>query len=205
MAKRALAGEGIEARVRTRAKRQRMQDILLASIYAVTAVGAVVVAPNSAQLLKYVEKFIAPTPKLGRRIGQAVTRLHQKGLVSRVQTEKGIGLRLTEKGNTFAEKLEAKDSFSFRKPKKWDGKWRIVIFDVWERRRPVRDKLRIMLQKAGFIKIQDSVWVYPYDCEELFVFLRTDLRLGRGILYIVAEEIEHDEWLCHHFGLENRY
>ena len=190
--------------MRKHVRRQRMQDILLASVYAVTAISVAVVAPNSAQLLKHVEKFIAPTPKLGRRIGQAITRLHKKGLISRVQTEKGMRLKLTEKGNKLAEVLEAKDTLSFHKPKGWDGKWRIVIFDVWERRRAVRDKLRAMLQKAGFIKIQDSVWVYPYDCEELFVFLRTDLHLGRGILYIVAEEIEHDDWLRRHFGLESR-
>ncbi len=191
----------IEARVRTRRRRKRMQDILLISLYATTAVGMAVVAPNAVQLLKHVEKFVTPGPRLGRRISQATTRLHSKGLVSRVKTDKGVALKLTEKGNRLAEALEAKNTLFLYKPKKWDGKWRIVIFDVWERRRSVRDRLRTMLQKAGFIKIQASVWVYPYDCEELFVFLRTNLRLGRGILYIVAEEIEHDEKLRQHFGL----
>lgn len=196
------AGQGIEKKVRTRVRRQRMQEIVLASLYATTAVGVVVVAPNALRFLKHVNKFIVPSPKLHRRISQAITRLQQKGLARRVQSGKGTRLKLTDKGRGLAERLEATHVFTLRKPRRWDGKWRIVIFDVWERRRTIRDRLRIMLQKAGFIKIQDSVWVYPYDCEELFVFLRTDLQLGKGILYIVAEEIEQDERLRHHFGLE---
>lgn len=191
----------IEQRVRGRVRRQRIQHVVLASVYAATAIGMVAVAPNSVQLLRYVQKYFGPKEKLSRRISQAITRLHSKGLIVRVKTEKGFSLKLTEKGNLLAASLEARESTHTDRPKRWDGKWRIVIFDVWERRRGVRDRLRLMLQKGGFIKIQNSVWVYPYDCEELFTFLRIDLRLGKGMLYIVAEEIEHDEKLRQHFHL----
>lgn len=75
------------------------------------------------------------------------------------------------------------------------------MFDVWERRRKVRDELRHTLEEFGFVKIQNSVWTYPYPCEKLLVFLRTHLKLGRGILYIVADEVEHDEQLRKHFKL----
>ncbi|MBC7836341.1 CRISPR-associated endonuclease Cas2 [Acetobacteraceae bacterium] len=191
----------VEKKVKTRARRHRMQNIVLGSVYAATAVGMAAVAPNSLQLLRHVEKYFGQREKLGRRISQAVTRLHAKGLVVRIKTAKGVSLKLTEKGNRLAEALEARESTHLGKPKRWDGKWRIVIFDVWERRRGVRDQLRTMLKKAGFVKIQNSVWAYPYDCEELFTFLRIDLRLGKGMLYIVAEEIEHDEKLRRHFEL----
>ena len=191
----------IETRVRARARRQKIQHIVLASLYTAGALGVIAMAPNSAQLLKYVHKYLGPKEKLNRRMGQAITRLHKKGLLVRVSTSAGMSIRLTQKGSKLAEELEVKENLYFKKPKRWDGKWRIVIFDVWERRRGVRDKLRFMLQKTGFVKIQNSVWVYPYDCEDLFVFLRADLRLGRGILYIVAEEIEYDEKLRQHFKL----
>lgn len=55
--------------------------------------------------------------------------------------------------------------------------------------------------KVGFVRIQNSVWVYPYDCEELIAFIRADLRLGKGLLYIVAEGIEYDKHLRTHFKL----
>ncbi len=75
------------------------------------------------------------------------------------------------------------------------------MFDVWERRRIVRDRLRSMLRKIGFVKIQDSVWAYPYDCEELIAFIRTELRLGKGVLYFVADGMESDRFLRTHFKL----
>src|SRR3990167_558114 len=107
---------GIEGRVHKRAKRQQIQNILLVSIYTATALGMITIAPNSAQLLRYINKFIEPAPKLSRRISQAITRLDKKGLVGRTQTNKGSALRLTEKGKRFAESLEAKSKISVRKP-----------------------------------------------------------------------------------------
>src|SRR3989338_5623807 len=57
------------------------------------------------------------------------------------------------------------------------------------------------LQKIGFVRIQDSVWAYPYDCEEVLAFIRTELRLGGGVLYLIAEGIEHDRSLRAKFDL----
>ncbi|OGG78540.1 hypothetical protein A3F56_02680 [Candidatus Kaiserbacteria bacterium RIFCSPHIGHO2_12_FULL_55_13] len=186
--------EGIESRVTRRAKRQKIQDIVLTGMYAVTAVGLVMAAPNAVQLLKHVEKYVGPQKRLDRRIAQAMTRLKAKGLISSRR-------ELTAQGKKYAESVDATMRIRPNIPLRWDKKWRIVIFDVWERRRPVRDRLRGLLESNGFVKIQNSVWVYPYPCEELFAFLRADLRLGLGMLYIVAEEIENDQRLRKHFGL----
>lgn len=192
----------IEEKVKKKAKRQKIQNAVLASVYLTAGLGLILVAPNAARLLKYVAKYIGPKPRLNRRMSQAINRLRERGLIERVQTDRGLALRLTKNGAQLAVSIEEKEKvFEMQKPKKWDGKWRIVIFDIWERRRTVRDRLRSILRTNGFVKVQDSVWVYPYDCEELFVFLRTNLRLGKGILYIVAEEIEYDEALRKHFKL----
>ena len=109
--------------------------------------------------------------------------------------------RTREKALKFAERLHAAERIKIRAPRVWDQKWRIVIFDIWERRRGVRDKLRRTLEKAGFRRIQDSVWVCPYDCEEFVTFLRADLRLGEGILYLIAEGVENDAKLRKLFDL----
>lgn len=193
---------GIEEKVKQKAKRLKIQNAVLASIYFTAGLGLILMAPNAARLLKYVEKYIGPKPRLNRRVSQAINRLRERGLIERVQTNRGLALRLTKKGSQLAVSIEEEGKiFEMQKPKKWDEKWRIVIFDIWERRRTVRDRLRSILRTNGFVKVQNSVWVYPYDCEELFVFLRTNLRLGKGILYIVAEEIEYDETLRKHFKL----
>ena len=86
-------------------------------------------------------------------------------------------------------------------PPRWDGKWRLVVFDIREYKRAVRDKVRNELSAFGFRRLQQSVWVYPYDCEEMVVLLKADHRIGREVLYITAGKIENDLWLRSEFGL----
>jgi DNA-binding transcriptional ArsR family regulator len=188
-----------EYRAKARAKRQRIQDIVLRSLLLAGTLGIAIAAPNSAKLLRYVQKYIdRKDANLDRRISQALSRLKEKGIVNR--NEKG-GFALTKKGEKIAATLETLDLTE--RPLIWDGRWRIVIFDIWERRRSARDRLRTILKRNGFAKIQNSVWVYPYDCEELFAFLRTHLSLGRGIVYIIASEIENDMHLRRYFRLRS--
>ena len=41
----------------------------------------------------------------------------------------------------------------------WDGKWRVLIFDINERRR-LRTQLRRLLDGVGFVRLQDRL-AYP--------------------------------------------
>ncbi|MDO8522005.1 MAG: hypothetical protein Q7S08_01815 [bacterium] len=189
----------IEGRAKVRAKRQRIQDIVLRSLLLAGTLGIAIAAPNSVQLLRYVQKYIdKKDAKLDRRVSQALSRLKEKGIVDRNENGR---FKLTVKGEKTAAALETLDLTE--RPLIWDGKWRIVIFDIWERRRAARDRLRTILARNGFAKIQNSVWVYPYDCEELFAFLRAHLSLGKGIVYIIANEIEGDARLRKYFHLRS--
>lgn len=160
-----------------------------------------IMAPNAMRLLKHAEKVIGPAPRLKRRISQKYSELIAQGLLKRTSSPQGSRVELTEKGMELAETIALMDELRPEKQKRWDCKWRIIMFDVWERRRKVRDELRHTLEEFGFVKIQNSVWTYPYPCEKLLVFLRTHLKLGRSVLYIVADEVEYDEQLRKHFKL----
>lgn len=48
-----------------------------------------------------------------------------------------------------------------RLTKKWNKRWVIVVFDIEEKSRIVRDRLRIKLQQLGFGMLQESVWISP--------------------------------------------
>lgn len=45
--------------------------------------------------------------------------------------------------------------------REWDGKWRIVVFDLPENKRGLRNELRRQLRAAKFGGLQGSVWVSP--------------------------------------------
>lgn len=189
----------IEARVARKTRRNKIRNAILLSAYGAVGISMMIMAPNTMRLLKYVEKVIGPTPQLKRRVSQKYSELIAQGIFRRITTQGKTRIELTEKGMKIAEELSQREEVRPTKQKKWDQKWRIIMFDVWERRRNVRDELRETLKEIGFVKVQNSAWAYPYPCEKLLVFLRTHLKLGRGILYIVADEIEHDEQLRKHF------
>ncbi len=127
-------------------------------------------------------------------------QLKEKGLVA-FQTRNGnTTLSLTEKGATLVEQLAIKK----RPPsngKKWDGKWRVIIFDIPEKRRSVRDMLRIHLKHYGFIQIQASVWAYPFPCKNIVMLIKTYFKLGSEVLFLVVESLEGDAFLRRIFKL----
>lgn len=45
--------------------------------------------------------------------------------------------------------------------REWDGKWRMVVFDLPENRRGLRNELRRQLRAAKFGGLQGSVWISP--------------------------------------------
>jgi DNA-binding transcriptional regulator PaaX len=108
---------------------------------------------------------------------------------------------LTGKGKEAMNKLEFGE-YVISEPAFWDGKWRVLMFDINERRRRVRDQLRRLLEGIGFLRIQDSVWVYPYPCDEFVSLVRAHLKSGVGELrYFVADALESDKAVREYFHL----
>ena len=87
----------------------------------------------------------------------AVHRLTRDGLVEKSKHEGKILLRLTSGGKEELEILEA------LKADHWDGKFRVVIFDVPEKHRKVRDAFRERLKQWGLVSWQKSTWVSKKD------------------------------------------
>ncbi len=123
-------------------------------------------------------------------------RLAQKGFIE----YRGGQVYLTPRGEAELQKSELR-GYVARKPRRWDERWRVLIFDIPEYRKGLRDKMRRTLIAVGFVRLQDSVWVYPYDCEDLITLLKADLRIGKDVLYMVVETLEGDGPLKKHFRL----
>lgn len=183
------------------AKRERRKYIFEQAILTTLKIGTIIawaiMFPNAMRVIKLLGWL--PTkrdPKYS--FENAITRLKQKRLVKVVAGKES--LQITDKGRLFLWKLESK-YLVLKKPSKWDKKWRLIIFDIKEQDRYHRDAVRVMLQNIGCIRLQNSVWVYPYDCEEVVTLLKMNHKIGEEVLYIIAEKIEGDEWLKKYFKL----
>ncbi len=177
-----------------RRSRNNMQKAILASVKIAGLLSFAVVAPNS---IKYLKSFgVIPGKRQKEIMARSRDRLIQNGLLK----YKNGFIRLTEKGQKRLDSLEIK-SWKFDKPKKWDSRWRMLIFDIPEKRRSLRAKIRLTLLGVGFSRLQDSVWIYPYDCEDFITLLKADFRVGKDLLYIIVDSIENDKNLRKLFGL----
>lgn len=184
------------------ARRERQWGAFQKAMLTAVVVGGVVVVaatiPNAARLLTYF-----PGYKKGARFNyqtkSALGRLAEKGLVTFIEEDGKRYARITEKGERLLQ-MET-ERITIAKKRKWDRKWRVVIFDIPERRRSVRVRLKRFMEEYGFARLQDSVWIYPYDCEDLIALAKVDFRIGADVLYMIVERLERDTYMREHFNL----
>lgn len=89
--------------------------------------------------------------------------------------------------------IEAESALNSFRSERWDGGWRIIIFDVPETKRSYRNKLRDVIRKAGFKQIQSSIWAYPFPVPPYLKDILTDEHIKPYIRFITANNIENDE------------
>lgn len=175
-------------------RNEALRAIVLGSVAAAGALSVALVAPN---VLGGMRKMgLMPKPRQAEYVASARRRLKRQGYLE----EKNGHLYLTPKGEKHLRSL----ALVFAKtpmPKRWDGKWRVLIFDIPERRRHVRFRVREHLRGIGFVRMQDSVWAYPYPCEEFVALLKTELRVGADMKYLIVDSIEGDAALRAAFKL----
>ena len=192
--------DSIELQVKKRVRITRIQEAVLMSVAAVGLLGVALVAPNALKLLKCFDLESKLLRNKKRAINISRQRLVKSGLL--VYAKDGF-IRLTPEGEKVLRKIELRN-FKMKIPRKWDGRWRIIIFDIREKRKLLRDNLRSKLSLIGFVRLQNSVWVYPYDCEDLINLTKADSCIGREVLYIVADQIENEVALLENFKLKRK-
>ena len=184
----------LEESGRRKTKRKNIKSFVLGAVGIAGLLGVAVIAPN---VLGAMGKLgMLPSRRQKEIINRARDRLIRQGLLKR----KDGFLQLTPKGTAALRHLEVRE-FKIVRPRKWDGKWRVLIFDIPEYRKGLRDKVRRTLEAIGFVRLQDSVWVYAYDCEDLVALLKADFKIGKDMLYMIVEELEGDKHLKRHFGI----
>lgn len=182
-------------------KRQiKVTKIILKTIALAGIISMVVLAPNALQALDIFYDKNKRKYNKKQYLNKSIERLKEGGYIEFKNRDGKVFISLTGKGKERLLRYQIGD-LTIKKPKKWDKKWRIIAFDIKETKREIRDSLRIELINLGFIKLQNSVWVYPYDCEEVVVMLKSYLKTGKDILYVIADRIENDKWLKKEFNL----
>jgi len=184
----------MERAVRAKARRTKINKAIIGTLAVSGVVAVGVLAPNALKMFGRAG-LINPDQKK-QSVQKSLTRLIRQGYV----VLEGGKARLAPKGEKFAALIGA-GRLALKRPKRWDGRWRLLVFDIPERRRSTRIQIRTTLQHLGLFRLQDSVWVYPYDCEDVVTILKADLHVGKDLLYVIADKVEYDLPLRKHFRL----
>ena len=190
----------VENKARKKRLYTNVQQALLATVAFAGVTLVATIAPNAPAALAKLASV--KRAQLRYQYRTVLGRLAAQGHIAFEKRDGKQYARITETGRKVLAFEQEKAKLNDTKKRRWNGRWRVIIFDIPERRRQTRDRLRIIMQEVGFVRLQDSVWVFPYDCEDFVTLLKAELKIGAAILYMVVEQIENDKHLRAHFGLK---
>ena len=166
------------------------------------AAGILTLAGGGPAVGSKVTKQIFGTDKTAKKKRSDTFRyLIKRGFIEWRREGHDVVIALTREGKKMAGKYQI-DELALQRPRKWDKKWRIVVFDIPNSSTFTRNVFRRKLKELGFYPLQKSIWVHPFRCDEeiglLREFLGTD---ARQIRLIEAVKVERDDFLRRHFSL----
>jgi DNA-binding transcriptional regulator PaaX len=155
------------------------------------------------EFMKYLEDKI-PTEELegiqSGKVSKALYNLRKRKIIDVSKKNGIINIKLTEKGKKRRISADL-NKLGIRMPDNWDGKWRMLMFDIPENKKVARESLRDRLKQLKFFQFQKSVWIHPYDCRKEIDFIADVFGVGEYITLLVVK-IDDDVPLKEHFRLD---
>lgn len=152
--------------------------------------GAIAIAATSphflSNLLKARQKFKKYSKK---KISDTFYQLKKQGLIEVNRDNHQLYISLTPQGKRKAGWLQI-DDLRIDRPQRWDKKWWLILFDISELKKMHREAFRGKIKELGFLQLQKSVWLYPFDCRAEIELLRDFFGLKEQELrLVVADDI----------------
>jgi len=142
--------------------------------------------------------FSLTSPRISDTVKSAAQRLSRRGLIA---FEDGH-YSPTVSGKKLLAKWQ-RTNYKIKIPKKWDKKWRLVVFDIPEKNKKERFAFSEKLKTLGFYPLQKSVFIYPYDCRNEIDFICNFMSIDRYVNYCIIEFLGKREGdLRYIFGLK---
>lgn len=163
---------------------RKQKSQIVRDIFTLLVVGGIIAiaatSPYFVQNVLRVQKNWKKYPK--QKISDTFYRLRKQGLIKIEERNRQIYISLTPEGEKKAGIYQI-DKLRIARPKHWDRKWRLLLFDIPEKRKISREALRGKLKELGFVQFQKSAWLHPYDC-------RTEIGLLQDFFGLSEEEMQ---------------
>lgn len=177
--------------------KEEVAEVILSILLVVGVLAVACTMPNAVQLFKY---FGRKTSNEQWRIRRSISRLEKRGFIGK-KLVRGQGyyvLTPTGKERAMRYKLE---KMTIKRQKKWDGLWRIVMFDIPEDKKFARRAIGHAIQKLGCLQYQKSVFITPYPCVEEIDFAGECFGVRKYIRIITAKDVEKISSIKKYFNI----
>jgi len=166
---------------------------------------AVLVAASPPFLMHQIAKhyFKEKAKEALRRRARRLQELKRKKLLAFEELPNGmVRIKLTQNGTMLVRKYDL-DRLMLQRPGKWDGTWRLVIYDIPHPHKRARDAFRMKIKQMGLYPLQKSVWVSPFECREELEFLCEvfNLNFDRYFCYLTATDLPREREIKKFFNL----
>lgn len=143
----------------------------------------------------YYQTYFGTVPRRFRKsnLSHSLWRALKKGKVRRFIKKGRVIYSLSQKSKL---EIERKYLLLLAKKRRWDRKWRFVIFDVEEKNRKGREFLRKRLKMMGFGMLQKSVWISPYDFLDRVKDLLKSSRLEKEVILIETNNLFVSDYIA---------
>jgi phenylacetic acid degradation operon negative regulatory protein len=117
----------------------------------------------------------------------ALGRLEGLNYIQRIKSDDSEYFVLTEKGDACLSDILSR----LPDPNHtWDKKWRIILFDVPESKRTIRQMFRLKLMDLGARMLQSSVWITPNrDVVDRFNSIITETDLVESVHFFESDHV----------------
>lgn len=177
------------------------RDVLLNLLKTGLVLAVAVTAPGALVMFKpFMKKRDEFEEYYPSSVNRQLSKLWRKGFVDVEQGKDGYTVKISEKGRTEILKYDIND-MDAPIADRWDGKWRMVMFDIPRDKEFARAAFRRHLNVMGFFQMQKSVYVHPYPCRKQVQFLREVYDIPHAVKLAVIETLENDEDLRKIFKL----
>ena len=177
--------------------RNEIAKVILYTIGTTGLIIATLTAPNAVSLFAGLIK----NKKYNKtQVRKSYSKLAKNKCISITYENDKTIVRLTKEGKERLLKFKLED-LQIQKPKKWDKKFRLIIFDVPEKFKSHRTEFARRLKEIGFLALQKSVWIHPHPCEDEVDFLKETYEISPYVRIVTAESIDIQSDLINKFNL----
>lgn len=124
---------------------------------------------------------------------RAINSLRWKKRLNVTQNSDGTyTLEITQMGKNTVEKYDL-DNLKIEKPDQWDGGWRVISFDIPSNKKVARQALLTKLKELGFIMLQKSIWIHPFECRKELAVVAKAFEIEPYVYCFIAWEFSGEK------------